>query len=512
MSRRRKHAPPGAPHPLDFFDRLNWLDGRPLMKTIEPYRRELFTQALFTFDADGRPTYNQVLSGRGKKNWKTSDLSLAALYRFLAWPSSQGNDAFILANDEGQAADDLSLVKKLFVANPGIACDVHPVSTAAKAITRKDGRGSMRVLPAGDATGAHGKSALFLGFDEIWGYKNYDIFEALAPDPTRRDVLTWITSYASIRHAPGIPLFDLFASGKAGTDPRMLFSWYSGDFTTDRKFADKPPEARANPSMKSWDNPDYLAQQKRRLPTHRYRRLHLNLPGAPDGAALSADRVLDAVVLGRTRLPHEMGRKYLAAVDMSGGSSDDAVLAIGYKDENTGRAVLARIEGQTGAPPFNPRHAVRKFASILKDEYRITRVLGDRYAGETFRRDFGDLGITYEIAALPKSEVYEEIEPAFNAREVELLDEAKLQEQLLGLVWRGTKIDHENGAHDDWANAAALVIWRLTAKAQAIPITAPIIMNGAGHWSSAPHLYRPGPTAARDAFIGRSDAWSVPKF
>jgi hypothetical protein len=29
----------GAAHPFDFFDRLVWLDGRPLMSTIEPYPR-----------------------------------------------------------------------------------------------------------------------------------------------------------------------------------------------------------------------------------------------------------------------------------------------------------------------------------------------------------------------------------------------------------------------------------------------------------------------------------------
>ena len=59
-----------------------------------------------------------MLTGRGKKNWKSADLILAALYRFLAWESPQGNDCFLLANDEGQAGDDLRLAKKLVAANP----------------------------------------------------------------------------------------------------------------------------------------------------------------------------------------------------------------------------------------------------------------------------------------------------------------------------------------------------------------------------------------------------------
>ena len=102
----------------------------------------------------------------------------------------------------------------------------------------------------------------------------------------------------------------------------MFFSWFAADFCTDAAFADKSPEERANPSMEAWNNPGYLAQQRKRLPTHKYRRLHLNLPGAPSGAAFSADHVMAAIVPGRKRLPREEGVKYFSFVDMSGGSSD----------------------------------------------------------------------------------------------------------------------------------------------------------------------------------------------
>ncbi len=102
-------APAGIPSPLDFFSHLKWIDGRALPDVIEPYRANIFTEALYTFDSDGRPTFNEVLTGRGKKNWKSADLVLAAFYRFFAWPSAAGNDCFLLANDEGQAGDDIKL-------------------------------------------------------------------------------------------------------------------------------------------------------------------------------------------------------------------------------------------------------------------------------------------------------------------------------------------------------------------------------------------------------------------
>jgi len=60
----------------------------------------------------------------------------------------------------------------------------------------------------------------------------------------------------------------------------MLFSWYSGVDCTDPKFADLEPELRANPSIASLpEGRAYLDQQRRRA-THKFRRLHLNLPGS----------------------------------------------------------------------------------------------------------------------------------------------------------------------------------------------------------------------------------------
>jgi hypothetical protein len=448
--RARKTAASGAPHPAEFFSHLVWLDGRPLLETIEPYRLAILTQVLFTFDEAGRRRYNLALCGRAKKNWKTSDLVLAALYCLLAWPSDKGNDCYIFANDEGQAADDLTLAKKLIAANPILAAEVI---VNAKEIVRRDGKGSLRILPAKDVAGTHGKTFLFVGFDEIHAYRSHDLFEAMAPDPTRPDALIWITSYAGIRHAPGIPLYDFMQAGRRGDDHRMFFSWYGADFTTDAALVDADPEARANPSMASWGDDAYLAQQRKRLPTHKFRRLHLNLPGAPDGAAFDGDKVMAAIVTGRKRLTREEGRRFHAFVDMSGGSSDDAVLAISYFDAARKVAVLASLMAQTGAPPFNPRNAVQKFSTELK-AWGVSRVIGDAYAGQTFRQDFESNSILYEVSPRSKSEIYEAFEPTLNAGEVELIDDAKLQEQLLTLVYRGSKITHQPGDHDDFANAA----------------------------------------------------------
>jgi hypothetical protein len=435
---------------LDFFRLLHWIDGSPLLGHIEPYRRQIFTTFLDTLDAPGRVRYNLGVGGRAKKNFKSADLVLTGLCCLCANDSPSGNQCYLLANDEGQAADDLDLAKKL--------CDVNPVLqqrlvVKQKTIERRDGRGFLMVLPGQFAVGEHGKTYRFAGFDEIHGQKTWALLEALQLDPTRGDAQMWITSYASLYHRPGVPLFDLMAQGKAGTDPRMFFSWYGADYTTDPDYVAADPETRANPSRGTWVDPDYLRQQQRRVPAHIYRRLHLNLPGLPDGAAYTAERVMNAIARGVTARPLDPSFVVVVGfVDMSGGSNDDAVLAIAALTVDD-RLVLLRILNQGPPPPFDPRAAVARFAVVLR-EYGCPSVWGDKYAGETFVQDFARHGISYHVSQASTSQLYEAFEPLLNARDVILLEVPILEQQLLGLLWRGGRIDHPAGEHDDWANAA----------------------------------------------------------
>jgi hypothetical protein len=141
---------------------------------------------------------------------------------------------------------------------------------------------------------------------------------------------------------------------------------------------------------------------------------------------------------------------------MSGGSNDDAVLAIAHRNAD-GRAVLDVCMDQGQHAPFDPNRAVERFVRVLRD-YRVSRVTGDRYAGLTFSSQFTAQGITYEVAKHTTSELYEALEPRLNSQHVVLLDVPTLEQQLLGLVWKGGKITHQSGEHDDFATATAGVV------------------------------------------------------
>ena len=79
---------------------------------------------------------------------------------------------------------------------------------------------------------------------------------------------------------------------------------------------------------------------------------------------------------------------YRAFTDPSGGSDDSFALAISHKSGD--RIIIDAI--REARPPFSPDAVVDDFAALLKS-YRVSRVTGDRYAGEFPRELFRKHGI-----------------------------------------------------------------------------------------------------------------------
>jgi hypothetical protein len=184
---------------------------------------------------------------------------------------------------------------------------------------------------------------------------------------------------------------------------------------------------------------------------------------------------------GVFELPPTSGASYVAFVDPSGGSSDSMTLAIGHGDK-FGIGILDCI--RECRPPFSPESVVDEFCAVLK-QYHITKVTGDRYAGEWPRERFRMCGVTYELSEKPKSDIYRDVLPLLNSRKVQLLDDRRLISQLHGLerrTARGGKdsIDHAPGAKDDVANsvAGALLL--------AVAVKPMIISDAVLAWSAQP--------------------------
>jgi hypothetical protein len=148
---------------------------------------------------------------------------------------------------------------------------------------------------------------------------------------------------------------------------------------------------------------------------------------------------------------------YRAYSDPSGGSADSMALAIGHKDYAKQTVVIDALREVRA--PFSPQAVVGEFAQLLKS-YRVTKVVGDHYAGEWPGEQFAKFGISYEPSARPKSSLYVDLVPLINSRRIDLLDDTKLINQLCVLERRTARsgrdsIDHPPGAPDDLANAVA---------------------------------------------------------
>jgi hypothetical protein len=173
---------------------------------------------------------------------------------------------------------------------------------------------------------------------------------------------------------------------------------------------------------------------------------------------VNREAVEACVSVGVRERPPISGVIYSGFTDPSGGSSDSMTLAIGHREDD-GIIIDAVRERR---PLFSPEDVVVEFSALLA-AYRVTRVQGDRYGGEWPRERFREHGIAYECAPKAKSDLYQNLLPLINSRMVDLIDNARLFAQIVGLERRTARggrdsIDHAPGAHDDVANAVAGVV------------------------------------------------------
>ncbi len=247
----------GKPNILAFLEQNFMLEGSNsrIKKPIrfEPWQKEHVLKPVID-KVDGKRRWDTFLIGIAKKNGKSTLAACVATYALLL--DDPNPEVYSAAGDKDQARIIFTSTKRAFERSAGL----RPlVKIYRDAIERVDGNGIYRVL-ASDSSGSHGLNPTCVIWDELWNQRSYDLWEALTHSPARENPFHFIVTYAGIQAHSGNLLWDLYSRGLRGDDPNMYLFWRSGE--------------DANPA--SWITPDYLARQRRRLPEHSYRRLHLN--------------------------------------------------------------------------------------------------------------------------------------------------------------------------------------------------------------------------------------------
>jgi hypothetical protein len=166
--------------------------------------------------------------------------------------------------------------------------------------------------------------------------------------------------------------------------------------------------------------------------------------------------IVEACTGGFFELSPSLSKSYYAAVDPAGGSGSDAfALAISHRERE--HIIIDCVRERK--PPFSPSEVIDEFVPLLKS-YRISKVVGDRWAGGFPPEQFQKRGIRYEQSQKVKSDLYRDLLPLLNSGRVVLPRNDKLTAQLVSLerhVARGghDTIDHPRDQHDDVANAVA---------------------------------------------------------
>lgn len=118
-------------------------------------------------------------------------------------------------------------------------------------------------------------------------------------------------------------------------------------------------------------------------------------------ALVSRESVVACIKTGLRERPPERRHRYSAFVDPSGGVADAFTLAISHREGDT--VILDAVRERK--PPFSPEAVTEEYSDFLKT-YRITKVRGDRYAGEWPREQFRKRNINYEPSEKARSELY----------------------------------------------------------------------------------------------------------
>ena len=130
---------------------------------------------------------------------------------------------------------------------------------------------------------------------------------------------------------------------------------------------------------------------------------------------------------------------YRCFVDPASGSGTDSFTAA-VAHRHGDQVVIDAV--REIKPPFSPQAAISELAAFAKS-YRVDKVVGDHYGGEFPRELFSKSGLSYELSKQYKSDLYRELLPLLNSKNIVLPKHDKLFNQIVGLERKVARGGHD---------------------------------------------------------------------
>jgi phage terminase large subunit-like protein len=401
-------------------------DGKPMK--LEPFQKKILRDIFQSKNPNGLRKYNLALIGIPKKNGKSTLASGVAIYMLFSEPNGE---VYSVAGDRDQAKIIFNMAKKVIERNPIL---FNSVKIYRDEIVVSGTNSVYRVLSA-DAPTAHGLNPSCVIFDELWNQPNRDLYDALTQSPVRGEPLTFIVTYAGSDQSSF--LYNLYQTGMQKKDSSMYFFW-------------------SEENLASWITPEYLEQQKRRLPTHVYQRLHENKWCQGENAFLTKEEIQQCVdPILKPQLGGKEKTNYYLAVDL-GLVRDRTVLSVCHKDSEDNLIYLDYMKTYKGTKN-NPVlisdverdiiQANEKF-NIIRNIFDPWQMKGsaERMRGRIKLEEFNFTGSS--IQKLSQNLFY-----LFHNRLIRIYPHEELEEELLNLNAEeksyGWRIDHKSGKFSD---------------------------------------------------------------
>lgn len=447
----KTHIPADYPRDPIAFLEDHYFVAKKTPIVLEWWQKDLILKPLFyETDPDGRWKYDVALIGMPKKGGK-STLG-GGIGVFVMYCGEDGGEVIVAANDKDQASQIIyTKISRAIDLNPKLRRGVQNMKGF---IEIGSSHTTCRCI-AHQHESAAGLNPNLTLFDELWGFADRKFYDELTPVPTRENPLVVIVTYAG--HQTTGLLWDLYQDGMAGEDlvqvPDGLEVYVKRGFNDDRMFMFWSHE-----NLASWVTDEYLARQKRRLPTNVYQRLHENRWAPLEAGFITRQDILKALRESwKYQLQPRPTQKYFIAVDL-GLRHDRTAMAIVHfngKDQNVYLDQLQVWEGTKDDPVsiMEVERALIQAANKFGRHSGVTIVIDPWQMEATIQKLRGFYNVLPFNFNSDMTHLSETLVTLFRNERIVIYKDERLLEEL-GQVYakqtaRGWRIDHASGQRND---------------------------------------------------------------